>query len=107
MSCETRLGMPLLGQVPKPDRRPVHSQQLATLTAPTSASTEAFRIIKNRLEFAQLEQGVGSIVITSPREDEAKSTAAANLAVVLAQSGQHVILVDLNLRDPTVTGSSA
>ena len=97
-----RLGMPLLGQVPKPDRRPVHSQQLATLTEPTSASTEAFRIIKNRLEFSQLEHGVGSIVITSPRADEAKSTAAANLAVVLAQSGQHVILVDLNLRDPSV-----
>ena len=97
-----RLGMPLLGQVPKPDRRPVHSQQLATLTEPTSASTEAFRIIKNRLEFSQLEHGVGSIVITSPRADEDTSTAAANLAVVMAQSGQHVILVDLNLRDPSI-----
>ena len=99
---QARLGMPLLGQVPKPDRRTVQSRQLATLTEPTSASTEAFRITKNRLEFSQLEHGVGSIVITSPRADEDKSTTAANLAVVLAQSGQHVILVDLNLRDPRI-----
>ena len=97
-----RLGLPLLGQVPKPDRRLAESRQLATLTEPTSSSSEAFRILKNKLEMLQLEYHVGSIVITSPLEDEDKSTTAANLAVTLAQSGRHVILVDLNLRDPTV-----
>ena len=71
-------------------------------TEPTSSSSEAFRILKNNLEMLQLEYHVGSIVITSPLEDEDKSTTAANLAVTLAQSGRHVILVDLNLRDPTV-----
>ena len=45
---------------------------------------------------------MGSILITSPREDEDKSTTAANLAVTLAQSGRHVILLDLNLRNPSI-----
>jgi capsular exopolysaccharide synthesis family protein len=97
-----RLGLPLLGQVPKPDRRLAESRQLATLTKRTSSSSEAFRILTNKLEMLQLEYHVGSIVITSPIEDADKSTTAANLAVSVAQSGRHVILVDLNLRDPTV-----
>jgi succinoglycan biosynthesis transport protein ExoP len=97
-----RLGLPLLGQGPKPHRRRAESRQLATLTEPTSSISEAFRILKNKLEMLQLEYHVGSVVITSPLEDEDKSTTAANLAVTLAQSGRHVILVDLNLRDPTV-----
>jgi tyrosine-protein kinase len=97
-----RLGLPLLGQVPKPDRRLAESRQLATLTKPKNSSSEAFRTLTNKLEMLQHEHHVGSIVITSPLEDEDKSTTAANLAVSLAQSGRHVILVDLNLRGPTV-----
>jgi capsular exopolysaccharide synthesis family protein len=107
----TRLGIPLLGRVPKPDRRLEESGQM--LAGPSS---EAFRILLNRLDMLQLEEDhrdsstsrrrrrrrVRSIVITSPLEDEDKSTTAASLAVTVAQSGRHVILVDLNLRDPTV-----
>jgi capsular exopolysaccharide synthesis family protein len=99
-----RLGMSLLGQIPKPSRRLARSQELANLSNPMSASTEAFRMLKNRLESLQLEDPVGSIVITSPREDEDTSTTAANLAVTLAQSGRHVILLDLDLRNPSIDG---
>jgi polysaccharide biosynthesis transport protein len=99
---EARLGLRLLGQVPRPDRRLAELGQLATVTEPTGPTSEAFRILKNRLDVLQLEHHVGSIVITSPLEDEDKSTTAANLAVALAQSGRRVILVDLNLRDPTM-----
>jgi capsular exopolysaccharide synthesis family protein len=97
-----RLGMPLLGQLPKPSRRAAQSGQLATLSEPRSSTTDAFRALKNRLELSQLDRDIGSILITSPREDEEKSTTAANLAVTLAQSGRHVILLDLNLRNPSI-----
>jgi capsular exopolysaccharide synthesis family protein len=97
-----RLGMPLLGQVPMTSRRLAQSQALATLSEPTSSSTEAFRILKNRVEISKLERDVRSIVVTSPREDEDNSATAANLAVTLAQSGRHVILLDLNLRNPSI-----
>jgi Mrp family chromosome partitioning ATPase/capsular polysaccharide biosynthesis protein len=97
-----RLGMPLLGRIPKSGHRVAQSRQLATLSEPPSSNTEAFRMLKNRLEIAQLEHDIGSIVITSPGAEQDRSTTAANLAVILAQSGRHVILVDLNLRSPSI-----
>ena len=96
------LGVPLLGQVPKPARRLAPSEQLATLADPTGASTEAFRILKNNLEISQLEHHAGSIAITSASEDEGGSATAANLAVILARSDRRVILADLNLRHPSI-----
>jgi capsular exopolysaccharide synthesis family protein len=94
--------MPLLAQVPTADRWRAPTKRLATLTEPAGASTEAFRILKNNLEIAQLERHVGSIVMTSPLEVEGKSATAANLSVILARSGRHVILVDLDLRHPSI-----
>ena len=91
-----RLGVPLLGQVPRPRRR------LATLSDPTGPSTEAFRILKNNLEICQLEHHAASIAITTTNESEDGTATAANLAVILARSGRHVILVDLDLRHPNV-----
>jgi Mrp family chromosome partitioning ATPase/capsular polysaccharide biosynthesis protein len=96
------LGVPLLGQVPKPARPLTPSKRLATLADPTGASTEAFGILKANLEISQLEHHADSIAITTPVEDEGGSAIAANLAVILARSGRRVILADLNLRRPTV-----
>jgi polysaccharide biosynthesis transport protein len=99
---QARLGLPLLGRIPKPDRRLAQAQRLATISDPTGSGNEAFRILKNNLEISQLRHHVGSIVITSTTRGEGKSTAAANLAVILARAGRHVILVDLDLRNPSL-----
>jgi tyrosine-protein kinase len=97
-----RLGMPLLGQVPKPTRAAGQLRQPGTLSEPGSSSADAFRIVKNRLELSKLDHDVGSLLITSPRADEDKSATAAYLALTLARSGRHVILVDLDLRTPSI-----
>ena len=97
-----RLGAPLLGQVPRPDRRVAQAQQLVTLSEPAGPGTESFRILKNNLEISQLQHRAGSIVVTSTSRDEGKSTTAANLAVILARSGRHVVLLDLDLRRPSI-----
>ena len=49
-----------------------------------------------------MDKEIKSIVVTSPEPSDGKSTTAANLAIVLAQQGKHVLLVDADLRKPSV-----
>lgn len=95
-----RLGLPLLGRLPAPPRRLRKSEQLVTLVQPNSHEAEPFRILRTNLEFANLDRGSRTIMVTSAVEEEGKSTTLANLAVSLARAGRHVILVDLDLRRP-------
>ena len=97
-----RLGLPLLGHLPRPHRRLRGARQLATLSEPTGQSAEAFRILKANLDIRLVWQDVKSIIVTSTAQGEGKSTTAANLAVTVARSGRHVILVDLDLRHPGI-----
>ncbi len=73
---------------------------LITLSRPQSPAAEAYRTLRANLHFAALDAPLTSIVITSPSSREDKTTAAANLGVVLAQAEKRVILVDADLRQP-------
>lgn len=76
---------------------------LITLTEPTSPISEQFRTIRTNIQFASSsDQRLQTMVITSSGPGEGKSTTAANLAIVFATSGQRVLLVDADLRKPTV-----
>jgi capsular exopolysaccharide synthesis family protein len=61
---------------------------------------EAYRMLRTNIRFSVVDQELKSLVVTSPAPSEGKSTTAANLAIVLAQSGQKTILVDADLRRP-------
>ena len=97
-----RLGLPLLGQVPRARRSASDAETLVTLSDTDGGGAEAYRILKTNLDITQLQHDIYSIVITSTAEGEGKSTTAANLAVTLARSSRHVILVDLDLRSPGI-----
>ncbi len=73
---------------------------LITLTDPRSPVSEAYRRLRTNLEFASLTGKIETLVVTSPGPDEGKSVTLANLAVVMAQAGKRVILVDADLRRP-------
>ncbi len=73
---------------------------LITLSRPQSPAAEAYRTLRANLHFAALDAPLRSLVITSPSSQEDKTTAAANLGVVLAQAEKRVILVDADLRQP-------
>lgn len=75
---------------------------LITLTDPRSPISEAYRSLRTNLSFYSLDNPIRSLVVTSPAKAEGKSTTIANLAVTLAQSGRKTILVDCDLRRPSL-----
>jgi len=75
--------------------------ELITLTDPRSQVAEAYRSLRTNLAFARPDAAVKSLTVTSPSENEDRSSALANLAVVTAQGGSHVIVVDCDLRRPS------
>jgi succinoglycan biosynthesis transport protein ExoP len=93
------LGLPLLARLPEPLRR---DEELVMLTEPTSSRAEAFRVLRTNVEFANLDRGARTIMVTSALEREGKSTTVANLAVAFARAGKRVALVDLDVRRPVL-----
>jgi succinoglycan biosynthesis transport protein ExoP len=68
-----------------------------------SETAEAYRQIRTNLQFLDVDDPARTIVITSSLPGEGKTTVAVNLAIVLAQSGARVALVEADLRRPRVT----
>ena len=69
---------------------------------PKSVIAEQYRTIRTNIQFSMIDRDVKSIVITSSGPWEGKSTTAANLASVFTDQGKRVLLVDADMRKPTV-----
>jgi len=67
-----------------------------------SQHAEAYRVLRTNLLFSRKDDQLNSIVVVSAGAGEGKSTTALNLATVFAQAGQRVLLVDSDLRRPTL-----
>lgn len=80
-----------------------YAVSLITLIDPSSPISEQYRTIRTNIQFASsADKQIKTIVVTSSGPGEGKSTTSANLAVVFAKSGQRVLLVDADMRKPTV-----
>lgn len=91
---------PLLGGIsfdPDATKKP-----LLTQTAPQSPRAESFRQLRTNLQFANISEKTGTVLVTSSLPGEGKSTTATNLAIALAQAGQSICLIDADLRRPMI-----
>ena len=77
--------------------------QLITEMDPRSPVVEAYRNLRTNLRYAVAGGRLRSLLVTSPGPGEGKSTITANLACVVAQAGQRVIVVSADLRKPALS----
>jgi succinoglycan biosynthesis transport protein ExoP len=98
------LDLAILGSIPDIDDEEVEIEHVesAVRDAPHSMVTEAFRAVRGNLQFSAPADRMRSIVVTSPKPEDGRTTVAANLAASLAVGGRRVLLVDANLRRPAL-----
>ncbi len=96
--------IPLLVSLPRLKNTAPKGQVISHI-APTSPAAEGFRLLRQQLKVVAegaAKKDIRTITVASGLQGEGKSFVAANLAVVMAQDGQRVVLVDANLRRPTL-----
>lgn len=79
-----------------------HETTTRIIPSATSIEAEAYRILTRRIQLLSQKENTGVILVTSSGPQEGKSTTAVNLAVSLANMGQNTLLVDMDLRRPTI-----
>jgi len=77
-------------------------RQIISKLNPRSPITEQYRTIRTNLQFSSIDEKVKTVLITSAGPEAGKSVTAANLAVVHAQQGKKTLLIDADMRKPTV-----
>jgi capsular exopolysaccharide synthesis family protein len=95
------LGLSSLATIPRIPGRGLEDR-LVTVGDSRSPISEAYRALRTNIQFSSPDRPLRTLLITSPSPSEGKSLTVANLGVVMAQAGQRVILVDSDLRRPTL-----
>ena len=76
--------------------------ELISIDEPDSIAAEAYRALRTSIQFASIDKDIKTLVITSTSPGEGKSSVVINLGVVIAQTGKRVLLVDADLRNPSL-----
>ena len=88
----------------KKKKKPIQAvaHKLITSANPRSIVSEQYRTLRTNINFSMPDKDLKTLLITSANSGEGKSTTAANIAIVFAQEGKRVLLVDADMRRPTM-----
>lgn len=75
---------------------------LSVKSDPRSIVSESYRNLRTSLEYSSIDKEIVTLVVTSSEAGEGKSTVAGNLAYVLSQGGKRVLIIDCDLRKPSL-----
>ena len=110
-AVEKTFNVPVVGVIPQAGQlshKEGAKADIAVLRVSGSSGSheaEAFRKLRTNLSYMSVDNPPRTIVVTSPNEGDGKSTVAANVAAAIAVTGQPVVLIDADLRRPTVADS--
>lgn len=99
---ESYLRLPFLGYVPNIKTTSVVERDLQAHIQPTSSAAEGFRTLRAAVSLVKNADKLRNIAVTSTIPSEGKSLVASNFAIVTAQTGLKTLLVDADLRRPSV-----
>lgn len=97
-----RFELPVIGYIAEMSKKMTGEGKVYVSKEPRSAITESFRSLKTAIEFTNRDNPPRTIMIASANPTEGKTTVAVNLAMVFAQSGKGVIVVDADMHRPMV-----
>ncbi|GAA0746463.1 CpsD/CapB family tyrosine-protein kinase [Clostridium oceanicum] len=80
----------------------LNKANLITIKDPKSPISESYRTLRTNIQFSSFDKKIDTVFVTSATPGEGKSTTSSNLAAVMAQNGCKTILVDCDLRKPSV-----
>lgn len=95
-------GLPVLSQFPEQKANSTKEIALQAAIKPRSALSEAIRSLRTSLRFSTRNGAPKSVFITSSAAGEGKTSIAVNLSIAYAQSGSKVLLIDADLRNPSI-----
>ncbi|MEG1297191.1 MAG: polysaccharide biosynthesis tyrosine autokinase [Niameybacter sp.] len=99
---ERSVGSCCLARVPR-QRKKIKTVSFRNVKEFSPGFVEAYRLLRTNLNFLSIDQNIKSIVVTSARQGDGKSLTTAMLATVMALAGKKTILVDCDLRKPTIS----
>jgi len=99
---ERALGLSVIGYIADMQSDGNSAEGVYVKRQPRSPVSEAFRSLRTNLEFAGVDKPIRTILVTSPGPAEGKTTIASNLAVIMSQGGKRVVLLDADMRRPSI-----
>jgi capsular exopolysaccharide synthesis family protein len=97
---EEMLGAPVLGIIGRDPK--IRSSPLVMYGAPHTQLAEAFRQLRTNVQFTDIDRQRKSILVTSATSGEGRTTTVCNLGLALAEAGARVVIVDADLRNPSI-----